>query len=50
MGTYRQSIPQADTLMGSMRSMGYSFEAAIADIIDNGISANCSVVKLFFPI
>ena len=49
MGTYRQSIPQADTLMGSMRSMGYSFEAAIADIIDNGISANCSVVKLFFP-
>lgn len=46
MGTYRQSIPQADTLMGSMRSMGYSFEAAIADIIDNGISANCSVVKL----
>ena len=34
MSTYRQSIPQADTLMGSMRSMGYSFEAAIADIID----------------
>ena len=49
MSTYRQSIPQADTLMGSMRSMGYSFEAAIADIIDNSISANCSVVKLFFP-
>ena len=49
MSTYKQSIPQADTLMGSMRSMGYSFEAAIADVIDNSISANCSVVKLFFP-
>jgi hypothetical protein len=49
MGTYKQSIPQADTLMGSMRSMGYSFESAIADVIDNSISANCKVVKLFFP-
>ena len=49
MSTYKQSIPQADTLMGSMRSMGYSFEAAIADVIDNSISANCNVVKLFFP-
>lgn len=49
MSTYKQSIPQADTLMGSMRSMGYSFEAAIADVIDNSISANCRLVKLFFP-
>lgn len=49
MSIYKQSIPQADTLMGSMRSMGYSFEAAIADVIDNSISANCNVVKLFFP-
>lgn len=46
----KQNIPQADTLMGSMRSMGYSFEAAIADVIDNSISANCSTVKVFFPI
>lgn len=37
----REIIPQADTLMGSMRSMGYSFESAIADVIDNSISANC---------
>lgn len=50
MSTYKQSIPQADALMGSMRSMGYSFEAAVADVIDNSISANCSVVKLFFPL
>ncbi len=43
------NIPKASTLMGSMRSMGYSFEAAIADVIDNSISANCNMVKLFFP-
>ena len=35
--------------MGSMRSMGYTFESAVADIIDNSISANCSMVKLSFP-
>lgn len=46
----KQNIPQADTLMGSMRSMGYSFEAAIADVIDNSISANCSTVRVFFPV
>lgn len=41
--------PRADMLMGSMRSMGYSFEAAVADIIDNSISAKCSTVKILFP-
>lgn len=46
----REIIPQADTLMGSMRSMGYSFESAIADVIDNSISANCRTVRLFFPV
>lgn len=50
MSELKQIIPQADTLMGSMRSMGYSFEAAIADVIDNSISANCRLVKLFFPL
>ncbi len=44
-----ENIPKADMLMGSMRSMGYSFESAIADVIDNSISANCSVVKVLFP-
>ncbi len=32
-----------------MRSMGYSFEAAIADVIDNSISAHASSVRLLFP-
>lgn len=44
-----ENIPTADMLMGSMRSMGYTFESAIADVIDNSISANCSVVKVLFP-
>lgn len=44
-----ENIPKADMLMGSMRSMGYAFESAIADVIDNSISANCSVVKVLFP-
>lgn len=44
-----ENIPKADMLMGSMRSMGYSFESAVADVIDNSISASCSVVKVLFP-
>lgn len=35
--------------MGSMRSMGYTFESAIADIIDNSISADCREIHLQFP-
>lgn len=49
MSIEKENIPQADMLMGSMRSMGYSFEAAIADVIDNSISAHCTVIQLFFP-
>lgn len=41
-----RNIPKADHLIGSMRSMGYTFESAIADIIDNSISANCQNVFL----
>lgn len=49
MTKYIKNIPKADHLMGSMRSMGYTFEAAIADIIDNSISANCKTIQLNFP-
>ena len=49
MGTYKENIPKADMLMGSMRSMGYSFESAIADVSDNSISAGCSFVSILFP-
>lgn len=45
----RIHIPKASTLMGSLRSMGYSFESAVADVIDNSISAHAQNVKILFP-
>lgn len=41
--------PKAKFLMGSMRHMGYSFADAIADVMDNSISANASIIRLLFP-
>lgn len=49
MSKEKDNIPQADQLMGSMRHMGYSFESAVADVIDNSISASCENVHLMFP-
>lgn len=43
------NIPKASTLMGSLRSMGYTFESAVADVIDNSISAHASIVRILFP-
>lgn len=45
----RENIPVAPTLMGSLRSMGYSFESAVADVIDNSISAHATFVQVLFP-
>lgn len=46
----RKNKPAADILMLSMRSMGYSFESAVADIVDNSISADAkSIVLRFSP-
>ena len=45
----RLNTPRADILMGSMRSIGYTFESAIADVIDNSISAHCKNINLLFP-
>lgn len=43
--------PYAPILMESTRAIGYSIEAAIADIIDNSISAKASKINIdFFPI
>ena len=50
MSRNKQLLPKAATLMGSLRSMGYSFESAIADVIDNSISAHASKVQVLFPI
>lgn len=41
-------IPNAYLLLSSLRSVGYSPETAIADIIDNSISAHSSEIKLNF--
>lgn len=35
--------------MGSLRSMGYSFESAVADVIDNSISAHAKNIRILFP-
>ena len=43
--------PYAPTLMESTRAIGYSIEAAIADIIDNSVTAQAGRVDIdFFPI
>ena len=43
--------PFAPVLMQSTRAIGYSLEAAIADIIDNSIAAKAGKVQLsFFPV
>ena len=40
--------PYAPTLIESTRAIGYSLEAAVADIIDNSIAALASKVDVFF--
>jgi hypothetical protein len=40
--------PDAPALIESIRAVGYTLEAAIADIIDNSISASASCVNIFF--
>jgi len=41
-----ESIPSAAPLVGSLRSIGYDLETAIADIIDNSIDAGCKKVEI----
>lgn len=40
--------PYAPTLIESTRAIGYSLEAAVADIIDNSIAADAQNVDIFF--
>ncbi len=42
-----QQFPVKTLLMG-LRAIGYSFSTAVADIIDNSISAEASIVNVFF--
>ena len=41
-------IPNPSSLMESMREIGYSTEAAIADLIDNSITANSRYINIRF--
>lgn len=41
-------MPYAPILVESTRSIGYSFEAAVADIIDNSISASATEIRICF--
>lgn len=50
MERFRENKPTADVLMSSMRAIGYSFEAAIADIIDNSISVKADLIEVKFPV
>ena len=42
-----ECVPFAPALIESMRSLGYSFPAAIADLIDNSISAHASDIEVY---
>ena len=41
-----ESIPKASLLLNSLRSVGYSEDAAIADIVDNSISAHATEIRI----
>lgn len=43
-----ESLPPSPALFDSLRAVGYSLPTAIADIIDNSISASTSVVDILF--
>ena len=42
--------PSASTLMWSIRSIGYTTPSAVADIVDNSISANASKISIEYDI
>lgn len=45
-----ENLPIPRVLINSIRQIGYSFESAIADIVDNSISASGTQVDLFLPV
>ena len=42
----QECVPFAPSLIESMRSLGYSFPAAIADLLDNSISAKARNIDI----
>lgn len=46
--TRKQKLPpRASALSASMRDLGYSLETAVADLLDNSISAGATIVQIF---
>ncbi len=39
--------PSASSLSASMRDLGYSLETAVADLLDNSISAEATIIQIF---
>ena len=48
--THQQLQPNASAMMASLRSIGYTLETAIADIIDNSITAKSTELQLHHTI
>ena len=44
----RKAPPRATSMLESLRGLGYSTAAALADIVDNSISAGASEVRINF--
>lgn len=49
MSKYEIIEPKANSIVSSLRSIGYSLETAIADLIDNSISAQATRIKIDSP-
>lgn len=43
-----RAAPSAASLIESMRDIGYTLESALADVIDNAISAGASVIQIVY--
>lgn len=50
MNNYLENNPSADILINSMRAMGYTFESAVADVIDNSVSVKANMIEIKFPV
>ncbi|MDU2286197.1 MAG: ATP-binding protein [Enterococcus faecalis] len=48
MSSFYELVPDASNLVESQRSVGYTFETAIADIVDNSVSANATRIDINF--
>lgn len=45
-----ENQPTPKILINSIRQIGYSFESAVADIIDNSISAGAKNIDIYLPV